>query len=121
MIDTIRDLNLKIVHIGINNDDEKKAREVQSALSELLGLEKREGGKSVFVGSVVECMKSNFRGTHGHLALAADDLDTAMEVMQQYGYTFDLDTLYRDENNVAKAVYLNGEIGGFAIHLLKRS
>lgn len=121
MAATVADLHLEIVHIGINTEDEREARDVQGAFAELLGLEKRDGNKSVFVGSVIECMKSRFRGTHGHLALAADDVDEAMEVMQKQGYTFDMETLTRDESGAAKAVYLNDEIGGFAVHLIRRS
>ncbi len=121
MIVTVEDLHLEIVHIGINSEDEREARAVQSAFAELLGLEKRDGNSSFFVGSVIECMKSRFRGTHGHLALAADDVEEAMKVMQEHGYTFDPGTLTRDENGVAKAVYLENEIGGFAVHLIRRS
>ena len=121
MAATVQDLHLEIVHIGINTESEGEARTVQGAFAELLGLEKRDGNKSVFVGSVIECMKSRFRGTHGHLALAADDVDEAMKVMEEHGYTFDRETLTRDEHGAAKAVYLTGEIGGFAVHLFRRS
>ncbi len=120
MFDDMKELNLEIIHLGINNENEETARAVQESFCRLLSLPGKDGNKSVFAGSVIECVKKNYLGTHGHIALGTDDIDTAMEVMEKHGYTFDLDTLATDENGVKKAVYLTGEIGGFAIHLLKR-
>lgn len=48
---------LSLAHIGINCADEESARQTAAALCGLLGLEYRPGEKSIFAGSIVECMK----------------------------------------------------------------
>ncbi len=119
MREEMKDLGLSIVHIGINNGSEEEAGTVASLFSDLLGLPARNGSKSVFVGEVLEIMKMPFRGVHGHIALQTPDIMLAIEVMERCGYSFDMHTLTYDAEGVAKAVYLNGEIGGFALHLLR--
>lgn len=105
---------LSLAHIGINCADEESARQTAAALCGLLGLEYRPGEKSIFAGSIAECMKSPYRGQNGHIALAVSDLEQAVCCLQGQGVAFD------ETTRTSKAIYLRDEIGGFAIHLLQR-
>ncbi len=115
----IKDLNLHLAHFGINCRDQKEAHSVSSELGSLLNLENRVGNSSIFVGDIIEVMKYPFFGKNGHIALKTDDLDIAIKVLQFYGYGFDMSTLKVDTDGSKKAIYLEKEIGGFAVHLLK--
>lgn len=108
------ELGLSLAHIGINCADEESARQTAAALCSLLGLEYRPGEKSIFAGSIAECMKSPYRGRNGHIALAVSDLEKAICHLRRQGVAFD------ETTRTSKAIYLRDEVGGFAIHLLQR-
>ena len=108
------ELGLSLAHIGINCADEESARQTAAALCGLLGLEYRPGEKSIFAGSIAECMKSPYRGQNGHIALAVSDLEQAVCCLQRRGVAFD------ETTHTSKAIYLRNEVGGFAIHLLQK-
>ncbi len=119
MFDEIKELKLKIAHIGINSENEAASMGISEDFAGLLNLPVKVGNSSVFVGNILEIMKKPFLGTNGHIALETENLDNAIRVLQAHGYEFDPDTLKSDKEGVKKAIYLKKEIGGFAIHLLK--
>ena len=61
-------------------------------------------------------MKTPFLGTNGHIAMRTDDLDGAVEELKQKGYSFRMETA----DGKLKNIYLDGEFGGFAIHILNK-
>ena len=64
-------------------------------------------------------MKTPFKGTHGHIAVRTNDVERAVEYLKTKGYDVDLETArYKDDKMTF--VYLKGEFGGFAIHLLQK-
>ena len=89
-------LNFRIKHVGINSKDE-----------------------AVFTGSAVEVMKFMGRGSLGHVAIGADNVDRAEYYLRQRGFSFDESTRRVDASGRTTFLYLKDEIGGFAFHLTK--
>lgn len=110
----------ELVHVGINNSSPHEAEQLAQLLCELFNLAPRHGNKSEFAGSYFECMKEPFLGTNGHIAMATADLAAAMEELKRKGFSFNMDTAAYAEDGKIKNVYLTGEYGGFAIHILQK-
>ena len=96
------------------------AANLAQLLSTMFNLEPRHGQKSEFGGAYFECMKAPFRGKNGHIAMRTPDLTVAMEELKEKGFTFNMDTAAYFEDGRIKNVYLNGEYGGFAIHIMQK-
>ena len=112
-------MEYKLAHIGINTSSPDEASELARTLCDLFGLTPKHGNKSEFAGTIVECMKSPFLGKNGHIALKTADLETAVEELKSKGYSFNETTAAYAENGKLKNIYLDGEFGGFAIHLMQ--
>lgn len=109
----------ELIHIGINSANPEEARKLAELFCTLFNLEPKHGNKSEFAGTYFECMKAPFLGTHGHIALRTPDLTAAVEELKGKGFSFNMDTAaYNDEGRL-KNIYLAGEFGGFAIHIMQ--
>lgn len=110
----------ELEHIGINTPNPEEAEKLARLLSALFNLEPLHGQKSEFGGPYFECMKAPFLGTNGHIAMRTPDLAAAVEELKEKGFSFNMDTAaYTDEGKI-KNVYLDGEFGGFAIHIMQK-
>ncbi len=110
----------ELEHIGINTPNPEEAEKLARLLSALFNLEPRHGQKSEFGGPYFECMKAPFLGTNGHIAMRTPDLAAAVEELKEKGFSFNMDTAaYTDEGKI-KNVYLDGEFGGVAIHIMQK-
>ena len=107
-------------HVGINCANPQEAASLARMLSALFNLEPRHGGKSEFGGDYFECMKTPFLGTKGHIAMGTDDLEGAVEELKQKGFAFRMETAAYTEDGKLKNIYLDGDFGGFAIHILNK-
>lgn len=110
----------ELVHIGINNTTPVEAAKLAELLSGMFNLKPRHGNKSEFAGSYFECMKEPFLGSNGHIAMATPDLAAAVEELKEKGFAFNMDTAAYSEDGKLKNIYLAGEFGGFAIHILQK-
>lgn len=111
-------LDFKIVHVGINCANENEAKDTTSKFAKMLGWEQKVGNSSVFAGTAVECMKTPFKGTHGHIAVATNSLRRAVYQLNSMGVETELSA--EEIGADTKAVYLKGEFSGFAVHLIER-
>ena len=112
-------LGLELKHIGINSEDKEEAKKTAGTLSALFDLEYRPAEQSIFVGNGFEIMNFKGRGTNGHIAIAATDVDRAVYHLSRRGAKFVESTRIRDEKGT-KFIYLDGEFGGFEIHLTRK-
>lgn len=110
----------ELAHIGINTENETEAKQLAAQLSMMFNLNPRAGQKSAFAGDYFECMKAPFLGTNGHIAMCTTDLDSAVTELEAKGLQFNMDTAAYDADNQLKNIYLAGEFGGFAIHILRK-
>ena len=117
-VDTM--LGLELVHVGINSANAEEAMANAKALAALFNMPVKEGNSSIFGGAKeFEVMKSQGRGTHGHLAIGCNNVDRAIYHLGQRGVKFDLASKnVKDGKTIA--CYLQDEIAGFAIHLVRK-
>ena len=112
-------LNFRIVHIGINNDDESTAESQAERFETLFGFKRSPKTSSIFASDEIEVCKKRFPGVHGHLAVGTGNCERAMFYLSKKGMTFDMDTAkYKGER--VSSIYLTEQIGGFAIHLVEK-
>ncbi|MBP5651969.1 MAG: keto-hydroxyglutarate-aldolase/keto-deoxy-phosphogluconate aldolase, partial [Lachnospiraceae bacterium] len=99
---------------------EEEASSTADRYAKLFGFARKDGNSSIFAGTGVELMKSKYLGTMGHIAIRTNSVERAMYHLEQRGASFNMDSAKYDDNGAIKAVYLNEEFGGFAVHLMKK-
>lgn len=112
-------LGLELKHIGINSGTPDLAMKDALVLARLLGWPVKDGNSSTFTGPAFEFMKKPFRGTHGHIAIATNQIDRARWHLEKRGFAFDDESSYYKDGKFL-AIYLKDEIAGFAFHLLQK-
>lgn len=112
---------MEVAHIGINASEEQEAAGWADQFLSLMGLAKRETPISFFSDELVEIMKKNGRGQHGHIGFRVNNCEKAMEYFVNRGMTTIEETKKFDEEGHCIFVYFEQEIGGFAIHLTQRA
>jgi len=90
-------------HLGINGPDEGGCREL--------------AGSSIFAGEMIEITRQPFLGAKGHLAIRCNQVERAVAYFQGLGIAARPETAKREKGRL-KAIYLDLELGGFAVHLL---
>ncbi len=110
-------LGFRIKHIGINSPDASTAEATANAFTTMFGFEKQEGDGSYFCSTDIEVMKSQGKGTMGHIAIGCNSVDRAVYHLKSQGVDFDMDTALYNEKGAMKFIYIKGEFGGFAVHL----
>lgn len=113
-------LGFEIKHVGINAANESEANATADALANMFSFDKKDGNSSIFAGSAFEIMKSPYLGTNGHIAIGTNYIDRAVAYMEMLGVTFNEESAKRDAKGNLKAIYANGEVAGFAIHLVQK-
>jgi 2-dehydro-3-deoxyphosphogluconate aldolase/(4S)-4-hydroxy-2-oxoglutarate aldolase len=117
----IEGFNFHLAHVGINSADEAEAVKTADEFQALFGFVPKAGSTSVFAGPGIEVMKSKGLGARGHIAIGTPDVVKAREFLQTKGYTFAGGTEKFDKDDNLMAVYLEQEIGGFALHLVRHT
>ena len=113
-------LGFELRHIGVNCEDEAAADSVASKFDNLFGFSKKVGNSSIFAGIEVEAMKKIGRGTNGHIAIGTNSVARAKNYLESVkGVKFIEDSAVV-KNGKLTAIYLEDEIGGFAIHLVQK-
>jgi len=127
--DKIRDLTREAVmtvhgfelkHVGINCESESEACQTATTFESLFGFTKKEGNSSVFAGTFIEAMKIPYLGSKGHIAIGCNNIDRAVAYLSAIGTEVDMGTAKYDDKKNLKAVYLPGELSGFAVHLVQK-
>ncbi len=113
-------LGFELAHIGINASSADEAENIAGAFSSLFGMQKKTGNSSVFAGTAVEAMKSPYLGKNGHIAVATNYIDRAVNYLSMKGVAFNEESAKRDAKGNLTAIYLKDEIGGFAVHLVQK-
>lgn len=114
-------LGFKLVHIGINAENSGEATKAAKLFEAFFGMALNDGEKSIFMEDVIEIMKFNGRGTCGHIAMQTNDIHRAMCYLTGKGISFIEDSKTYGADGSLNLVYLEGEIGGFAVHLKQKA
>lgn len=112
-------LGLEVVHVGINTPDEATALALAERFNKLFNFPIKNGNSAVFASKGIEIRKQMFLGKNGHIAIATNYLDRAINYIEAMGGEFDYDTAVVKEGKTT-AIYLKEEFGGFAIHLVQK-
>ena len=112
-------LGFELRHMGINAENADESMKIATDLAKLMGWEVKAGNSSNFAGIGFEVMKKIGRGTHGHIAVGTNSVARAKWHLEQRGYKFIEDSAVI-KNGKLIAIYLEGEIGGFAVHLVQK-
>jgi 2-dehydro-3-deoxyphosphogluconate aldolase/(4S)-4-hydroxy-2-oxoglutarate aldolase len=113
-----RMLGFDFAHLGINEESEEKAIDAANDLSELFNFPVKIGTSSVFAGTGFEVTKKPFLGKKGHIAIATNNIDRAIAYLKRKGISIVPETA-KEKGGKLRAVYVNKEVSGFAIHLLQ--
>jgi len=111
-------LGFELRHVGMNMPDAAAAQAAADRLNVILPFAQKDGTGSVFVGTQFEVLKRTFLGTHGHLAIGTNFIDRAIAHLESKGLRMRADTKNEKDGKLL-SVYLEEEIGGFALHLLQ--
>ncbi len=110
-------LGFTLKHIGINADGEDSALKIASMFN-VFGFASKNGNSSVFAGKEIEVMKGNGRGNYGHIAIGTNNIERAEAYLKTKGYSFIEESRNVDDKGKTKALYFEGDFGGFAVHLV---
>jgi len=112
-------LGFEFTHLGINEENKDKALNSANQLSNLFYFPIKEGTSSIFTGSGFEVMKNQYLGKHGHIAIATNDIHRAINYLKMKDISV-LPETAKEKDGKLKAIYLDQEVSGFAIHLLQK-
>jgi 2-dehydro-3-deoxyphosphogluconate aldolase/(4S)-4-hydroxy-2-oxoglutarate aldolase len=113
-------LGFELRHLGINDPDEHAALADAQKMESLFGFAVKQGNSSNFAGLGFEFMKTPYLGKNGHIAVATVSVDRAVAYLAGKGIATRAETEKRDASGALTVAYLDIEIGGFAIHLVKK-
>ena len=102
---------------GINQANESEANATVNLFAPF-GFAPKAGNSSIFNDTVIEVMKAPMRGEKGHIGLKCWNIERALAYLEQFGFHGVEETAKR-ENGRLSVIYLDQEIGGFAVHLLR--
>ena len=112
-------LGFEMAHIGINCDDAAVSESVCGDFGAAFDFATKLGNSSNFASTGIEVMKSNYLGEKGHIAIRTNKMAAAVAELEKRGFAMNMDSAKFKGNNMT-AVYLQNEIGGFAVHLLQK-
>jgi 2-dehydro-3-deoxyphosphogluconate aldolase/(4S)-4-hydroxy-2-oxoglutarate aldolase len=106
-----------IAHVGVNGESEAECRNAVALLGALFGLSGKDGTSSVMLEGL-EVTKSPFPGAKGHIAIRCNNVERAVARLAVLGAKV-MPGTEKMEKGRMKTVYLDRELLGFAIHLLR--
>lgn len=113
-------LGFELRHVGINAESEEEADKVATSFENVFGFAKNVGNSSIFAGTGIEVMKTPYLGQKGHIAIQTNYIERAIYHLEAKGYCFNQESKKFDKNGKLVAIYLNEELGGFAVHLVQK-
>ena len=113
-------LSFDLRHVGINCPNEEISSRTASQFEQIFGFPKEDRGGAYFAGDIIEVMKKPFYGTHGHIAISTASAESAAYYLEQAGVKLNWQSAGYNPDGRLRVVYLQEEIGGFAVHILQR-
>jgi 2-dehydro-3-deoxyphosphogluconate aldolase/(4S)-4-hydroxy-2-oxoglutarate aldolase len=113
-------LGFEIGHVGINTSGEEEALSTANLFGSLFNFPVKIGNSSIFAGSAVEVMKSPYLGRNGHIGIKTNSIFRAKYHLEGRGIRFNEESAKFDAKGKLTSIYLEQEIGGFAVHLMQK-
>ena len=114
-------LGFTLAHVGVNGANEEEGVAIAKRFAAIFGLPTKDGSKSMFAGTMVEASKGTLPGTHGHIGVGTLSVKRAMHYLESRGLEFREDYRSYDKAGNLMAAYITEEVGGFAVHIVKRA
>ena len=114
------EIRYELAHVGINGQNPEEAKAIATLFAEIFRLQPREGNSSTFAGNAVEVMRTPYLGTHGHIGMYTEDCEAAVKDLESRGFEVDMSTAKYKPDGTLNAVYLKQEVGGFALHIVRK-
>ena len=112
-------LGFTLGHVGVNAANAEESLALCKTFRAAFGFDIWEMPASFFASSGVEVMKHSAVGTNGHIAILTNSVRRAEVELAKKGFALDLST-EKCISGEPIAVYFQNELGGFAVHLLKK-
>jgi 2-dehydro-3-deoxyphosphogluconate aldolase/(4S)-4-hydroxy-2-oxoglutarate aldolase len=112
-------MGFELAHIGINAASPEDSTALMEKLVKAFGFAAKPGNISNFAGSAIEVMKSKYLGDNGHIAIKTNNIGRAIVYLKKKGFEADMGTAKYNGDKIT-AVYIKGDFGGFAVHLLQK-
>ncbi|MBP3887039.1 MAG: bifunctional 4-hydroxy-2-oxoglutarate aldolase/2-dehydro-3-deoxy-phosphogluconate aldolase [Cellulosilyticum sp.] len=113
-------LGFELAHVGINAENAEQAETIANGFDALFNTSVKVGNSSIFAGKGIEVMKTPYLGAKGHIAYKTNYIERAVAYLQAKGHKVNQESAKYDAKGKLVAIYLEEEIGGFAIHLLQK-
>lgn len=114
-------LDFHLAHVGINTENSEQAKAGAKLFEKMFGFTTREGEKSVHAGAYVELMNQPGRGENGHIAIGTPHVERAVYHLERQGIVFDHASENKDAKGKLLSIYLEDDVAGFAVHLVKQA
>jgi 2-dehydro-3-deoxyphosphogluconate aldolase/(4S)-4-hydroxy-2-oxoglutarate aldolase len=113
-------LGFEFAHIGINQANRDASLADVDRFNQAFHFPTKVGSSSNMASDAIEVTNEPYLGTHGHLAIRTNNIQRAMHYLTKRGFEID-ETTAKFKGSAMIAIYLKGEFGGFAVHLLQKS
>ena len=110
----------KIVHVGINAGSADNAYDIAKMFAPFCLEINRDTDAGMFLNNDIEIMKKPWYGEKGHIAIACNNIKRAEAYLKSIGVKFIEESKNIDAKGNYKAVYIDGDIAGFAVHLVQK-
>lgn len=115
-----KSLGFSLAHVGINGDSREEGLSAAQWFADRFGFPVKEGGKSNFAAAYVECCNQRFPGKFGHIGIFTLSPLRAEAYFKARGIPLREEFRNVDPSGKLVAVYLAEEVGGFAVHIVKK-
>lgn len=113
-------LGLEFAHVGLNCETPENARNCAGFFVDNLDQTSAEGNSSIFIDKRIELMKKPFHGTNGHIGFYTNSVERAIYQLEKRGCKVMEETIRMDGKGRMQSAYLQGEVNGFAIHVVRK-
>lgn len=113
-------LGFELAHVGVNCQCGEEAEENAKTVSNIFRLTTKVGQSSVFSGTAVEFMKTPYYGTNGHIGFKTNSVARALAYFKKNHFEVIEESVRKDEAGKLVSAYLKNEIGGFALHVVRK-
>lgn len=113
-------LGFSLAHVGLNHRNEAEAAANAEALNSIFSLGIKNGNSSLFCGKEIEFMKKPFYGKKGHIGFYSNSVARALAYFKGRGVNIREESIRRDADGKLVSFYIQQEIGGFALHIVRK-
>lgn len=114
-----RIMSFRLKHVGLNCDTAEEAKNIAAEYETAFGFKYNENPSSIFCDEFIEVLKSPYLGKKGHIAIGTKCLEKAIIYLERKGFSFNTNSAVYRKDGSLQAIYLDNDIGGFAVHLVK--